>query len=179
MNEAYAYDRGAKAFHWTMAAIIIVAIGIGLYAADLPQGAPDRRFLLAIHKSLGMTALLLLPLRFVWRMAKGEPSWRHPLPPLAHAAAKAGHMALYALMLVTPATGYATSAAGGYPLDWFGLFSFPRLMAENKALSKSLGSVHEYLGWTIAIVVAGHAGAALWHQFFKKDETLGRMTSSM
>ena len=50
-----------------MAAIILAAIALGVVAALLPRGVSPRVEILTIHKSLGMTALVLVVLRVVWR----------------------------------------------------------------------------------------------------------------
>jgi cytochrome b561 len=51
------YDRVQRFLHWSMAAIIIAAIGIGIYCGYQVPGTQPRKFLLDIHKSLGITAL--------------------------------------------------------------------------------------------------------------------------
>ena len=69
------YDRVQRAFHWTMAAVILAAMAIGLYCAYQVPGTPLRKFLLEWHKSLGMTALVLAVLRVGWRAAHAAPAY--------------------------------------------------------------------------------------------------------
>ena len=57
------YDNLQRAFHWSMAAIIFVAIALGIWAFNLERGSELKRFLLFIHKSLGLTVLILVMLR--------------------------------------------------------------------------------------------------------------------
>jgi cytochrome b561 len=58
----FQFDRGLRWLHWTMAALIFVAIGLGVASAYLPVGQQPRKGLLEIHKSLGFTILALMPI---------------------------------------------------------------------------------------------------------------------
>ena len=40
--DAYRYDRVQRAFHWSMAGIVLVAVAIGLVAAQLTPGTSPR-----------------------------------------------------------------------------------------------------------------------------------------
>ena len=95
-----------------MAALIFVAPALGVWASLLPRGE-TRSEILFVHKSIGVTVLGLVALRIVWRLIVGAPAYAEPLGRLTHAAARAGHLALYALMIAMPVSGYLTSTAGG------------------------------------------------------------------
>jgi len=174
----FRYDFTQRALHWLMAAIIFAAIALGVYASYLPPGTGARPALLDIHKSLGMTALVLVLVRIAYRLFRGEPPYREPPPLLSHVAAKLAHFGLYALMLFMPVTGYLFSGAGGYSLPWFGLFAWPRLIARDKALALSGQQLHHIGAWVIGALVGGHVLAAIWHRWVKKDEVLARMLPS-
>jgi len=58
---------------------------------------------------------------------------------------------------------------------WFGVLPIPDLLARDNALGHLLAEVHESLNWTMVALVAGHVGAALYHQFVLRDGTLRRM----
>ncbi|SEP12769.1 cytochrome b561 [Methylobacterium sp. ap11] len=174
-RDPHTYDRTQRGFHWLMAALILVALVLGIYAAWQVPGTSPRREILDIHKSIGLTVLLLLPLRFVWRLVAGEPAYRAPPSRSAHLAAKAAHWSLYALMLLLPVSGYVYSAAGGYGLPWFGVVSFPRLVPVDKALSLAGYAAHYWIAWGIGIVLALHVLSVAWHAWIRRDEVLGRM----
>lgn len=169
------YDRLQRSLHWLMALIIFTAIGIGLYCSWLVPGTPERQALLEIHKSLGLTALTLVVVRVLWRLAVGAPAYVKPLGRLTHLAAGAGHLALYALMLLMPLSGYVFSAAGGRSLPWFGLFQWPNLLPKDPALAELGRFVHGWGATAIYVVLSLHLAAVLWHRFVLKDEVLARM----
>jgi cytochrome b561 len=149
------YDGAQRAFHWIMAALILLAIVIGVTVSLLPRGEP-RAALLALHKSLGMTALVLGVLRIGYRSIAGAPPYAEALTPLNRAAAHAAHLALYALMIALPVGGYVNSAAGGKEPTWFGLFVWPAIIPQDKALAHLAGQAHYWLAWSIGAVLAFH-----------------------
>jgi cytochrome b561 len=143
-----------------MAALILVGLPRGVFASQLPRG-DMRSDILFFHKSIGMTVLCLVVLRIVWRLAAGAPAYVEPLGRLTHAAARSAHLALYALMIAMPVSGYLESAGSGVRIPWFGLFTFPVLPKD--AGLKAAGA------W------AAHLGAVVWHAAIKRDSILTRM----
>ena len=172
-----AYDPGLRALHWLMAVLIFVALPLGVWASLLPRGQM-RSEVLFFHKSIGVTVLGLIALRIVWRLIAGAPEYVEPLGRLTHAAARAGHLALYALMIAMPVSGYLTSTAGGHEVSWFGLFSLPSLVGKDKFLDETTSWAHLVFAWAIAIVLTGHLGAVVWHAGIKHDSVLTRMWPS-
>ena len=169
------YDAVQRALHWSMAAIILVAVALGFWSSFLVPGTPLRKFLLEIHNSLGMTALMLVAIRIVYRLMVPAPSYREPLARLVDLGSKAAHLALYLLMVGMPLTGYLFSGAGGYSLPWFGLFHWPRLVPLDKPMAQFGQALHGWGAIAIYIVLALHLTAVVWHQFVKKDDVLARM----
>jgi cytochrome b561 len=174
-GESFVYEPAQRLLHWLMATIILAAIGFGLYAVDLPKDDPSKGTMFMLHKSLGMTALLLAIPRILLRFLKGAPRYRIELDRLTRLAASAGHAALYVLMIGVPIGGYVLSCAADRPVSWFGLFSFPRLVGADKGLAHIAENGHVVGAWILIVVIGVHVLAALWHHFFKKDEVMVRM----
>lgn len=174
-TDQFRYDRILRAFHWSTAILIVVAMAIGLYCAYLPPGQATRRFLLEWHKSLGMTALVLILPRMAYRLAIAAPPYAERMSRAAHVAAKSVHLTLYALALFMPLTGYWYSAAGGYSRPFFWLFQWPLVLPIDKASSHVGGRLHLWGAWAIYAVLGLHVVAVLWHRFVKRDGVLSRM----
>ncbi len=171
----YRYDPVQRGFHWTMAAMIVIAIALGIVAAYLPPGTSPRRELLDFHKSIGMTVLVLLPLRLIYRLIRGEPAHRTEPDRRTHLAAKTAHWGLYGLMLAMPITGYIYSGAGGYSLPWFGVFTWPRLLSKSETLAHAGFLLHSRIAWVIGGLIVLHVLAVAWHVWIKRDDVLSRM----
>ena len=171
---AAVYHPGLRLLHWLMAALIFVALPLGVWASLVPRGS-QRSEILFFHKSIGMTVLCLVALRIVWRLISGAPAYAEPLGRLTHAAARSAHIGLYALMIAMPVSGYLSSNGAGTIVPWFGLFTFPHLLPKNDTLRIAAGQAHYVFAWTIAFVLAAHLGAVVWHAGIKRDSVLTRM----
>ncbi|WP_076071340.1 cytochrome b [Sphingomonas montana] len=164
------YSRVAIAFHWTIALLVIVNLGIGLLHEQL-EGIQ----LIPVHKSIGITVLFLSIARLAWRLTHPAPALPADVPGWQRAVSGITHMALYALMILMPLTGwwFASAAVKKYPLDWFGLFPIPYLPVTRGG--DLTHSAHEVLGWTMLALVALHVAAALKHHFIDRDTVLLRI----
>lgn len=163
----------AKTFHWLMALAIIGNGVLGLVMDELWKGMA-KISIFALHKSIGLTVLALLLLRFAWRFVDRKPR-DEPMPRWQAWAAHATHGVLYLLMLALPLSGWLFNSARGYPLQWFKQFNLPSLMDKNETLAEILIEAHEWLFWVLALVLLAHIGGALMHHFVERDNTLRRM----
>jgi cytochrome b561 len=175
MSSTFHYDRVQRAFHWSMAAIIFTAIALGLWASYLDRSNPLKGSLLFVHKSLGLTVLVLVIARVAYRLIVGKPPYQQPLHRFNQVGSTAAHLLLYGLMILMPVSGYVFTGAGGHPLPFFGLFEWPNIVPKDKALSQLAGVVHYWGAWTVCSVLAVHLLAVAWHRWIKKDEILARM----
>ena len=58
----------------------------------------------------------------------------------------------------------------------FGWFEIPVLLTPDREMGQLLNQMHTDLIWTaLVLLTLSHVGAALYHQFVKKDGTLKRM----
>src|ERR1700755_2912986 len=104
--------------HWLMAACILAMffIGVGMVSTVMPKYVP----LLATHKTLGITILVLALIRLGVRARYGAPALPADLPEPMKLAAQLSHYALYALMIGMPLIGWAMQSAGAYPVVVYG-----------------------------------------------------------
>lgn len=178
MNAQPTPERGytalQRSFHWLMALLILIAIGLGITTHFLPRG-PAMSQVMFFHKSFGVTILALLVLRVLVRFGQGVPDYSIPLGRLVDLSSKAVHVALYALMLALPVSGYILSSAADRPTSFFGLFTLPNLIAKNDALHEAAEGAHLVFAWAIGVLIVLHAAAAIWHRVAQKDEVMARM----
>lgn len=160
--------------HWLML-VILIAVYACINLTDLyPKGSEPREALKTWHFMLGLTALLLVALRLVNRLAGGSPAVSPPLPLWQQRLASAIHFALYALMIAMPILGWLLLSAAGKPVPFFGA-QLPALLAENKELAEQVKEVHETIGTIGYFLIGAHALAALFHHYVTRDNTLLRM----
>lgn len=172
------YSRTARVLHWLTVALIVVQLPVGVYMAyrgnvrnvwDTLTGA-----LYNGHKLLGVTILAVVVCRLGYRLARGAPPDEPTLEPWQRLASHLNHWGLYALLIGVPVAGYIGVAL--FPaLDIFGLFSLPAVVAPDKAAAKTAFLVHGLLAAALALLIAVHVAAALFHYFVRRDNVLGRM----
>ncbi|HEX8446817.1 MAG TPA: cytochrome b [Sphingomonas sp.] len=168
------YTRVAIALHWTMAALIIFNLIVGL-AHDVMEKAMGASPI-PLHKSIGLTVLALAFVRIGWRWTHRPPPLPAGTPARERRIAHAVHILLYGLMLIMPMTGWILSSAGKYPLNWFGLFAVPKFAVMKGApIATASNAAHYWLGLMLVALVIGHMLAALRHHFLLRDTVLRRM----
>lgn len=164
------YRPSMRALHWVVAVCIIGALLLGFYMNLLPRELRGDGWWL--HKSLGLTALLLWPLRLGLRQMS-------PLPALHGAKmerllAHAVHRLMYVAMLLMPLSGYVMLAAKGKVPVWFGI-DLPIVMAPNPALAKLAHHWHEPLAYAVLVLLALHVAGLLKHWLIDKRNPLKPM----
>jgi cytochrome b561 len=173
------YGAVAMTMHWTIAALIIANLIIGLSMTD-----PDIPSLIAVHKSIGLLVLVLSVLRLVWR-------WVNPVPPpplglnrWVRIAGRFTHYLFYALMIIIPLAGWLMVSAGarGHPTSFFGLFDWPPFptlsdMTRSQAhpYHEAFETTHVVLAWAMLFLIPMHIFAALYHHYYRADNVLRRM----
>jgi cytochrome b561 len=170
------YSAVSILLHWTIAALILGNVYAGWVMAHAKGLEKFQVF--QLHKSIGLTVLVLSLARLGWRLINPAP----PLP--AHMArwekrfAHSVQVALYLLMIGIPALGWATVSSSplNIPTEFWGVVPWPELPLPNsKALSDQLGDVHIYLVVAMFGILALHVAGALKHQFLDRDQVLWRM----
>jgi cytochrome b561 len=182
--QAVRYGKVAMAFHWVIALLVIANIALGLYMGDLPRGDPNKFMIVQLHKSIGLTVLLLSVLRLAWRLMNPAPALPRSMHPAMKLAARATHYLFYALIIFIPLTGWIMVSASplGNGTSFFGLFVLPNLPFFAGQTREQLHPVHElwesfhvYLAWSAIVLVPIHVAAALFHHFLLRDDVLKRM----
>jgi cytochrome b561/polyisoprenoid-binding protein YceI len=169
------YGGVAQAFHWLIALLIFVMYGLGWYMADLEFADPNKFRLYQIHKSIGITILVLALLRLGWRLTHRPPPYPETMSGWERLAASGAHWALYALILLQPFLGILQSNAANFPIVFWGGYELPALIAPNEIVGDVLLNVHHLMANVLAGLVLLHIGAALRHHIMLKDNVLRQM----
>jgi cytochrome b561 len=175
------YDRIARFLHWLIALAIICMLAAGWIMVRLPNG--DAKFnIIQLHKSVGITILLLALFRLGWRLWHKPPALPRAMPGWEKFAATGTHWLLYALMIGMPLLGWIMVSASplGLPTILYGVIPWPHLpvlpdLPDKGHISHIAGKLHNFFAWVLAILVAGHIAAAWKHHLFNRDDVLTRM----
>ena len=166
------YTRAAIGFHWLSALLVALAAAGGLLIDDIPKSWEG--WWLNLHAATGICLLGVVGLRIWWRRGHKPPPLPAAVGQLGRKASHAGHIALYAALVIVPALGIAAYFSRGLGLD-FGLFQIPALMEKTVAIARPAKEIHGLAAYALLALAGGHIAMALWHQFFAKDRLLARM----
>ena len=190
------YTAVAILLHWMIAVAILANLGLGWWMHGAIERSETRSTAVAafqIHKSIGLTVLLLSAARLGWRLGHPPPALPAGMSRLERLGARATHGLFYGLMIVIPLSGWvyvSTQWRGDTPLQvptlWFGLFEVPHLFGLDQA-SHALREqragwsfdTHWILAWSMAGLLVLHVAAALKHQFVNRDDVLARMVPAL
>ena len=166
------YDSFAIALHWLTVPLVLAQFGL----AELWDFAerPTRHTMIVAHMSFGILLTLVLVARIAWRLTPG-----HRVRPAAtgwvELAAEAVHYLLYGLLVAEAVLGFVLRWSGNEAMSFFGLLIPPPFAPFSKPAHALVGDFHNWIAWTIIIVAAAHATAALFHHYVLHDDVLWRM----
>ena len=168
------YDPVAQAFHWLIVMLLVVQYSTELILPYLlPKTAEDG--LVAWHLSVGPTILLLILLRLAWRLTHPPPPPPADLPPWLRLLSRTTHWLFYAILIVLPLLGWTAASAFGAKVYLLGLIPLPALVAPNKPLAETVGSIHGAVALALLALIALHITGALYHILVKRDGVMQRM----
>ncbi|GJL85550.1 MAG: cytochrome b561 [Micavibrio sp.] len=168
------YGLVARGFHWTSALIVLALLSLGFYMAGL-EYSPFKLQLYFWHKSFGILVLMLVTLRFCWRIYTEAPEPLASHKQWEKALSHIVHVLLYLGLITMPLSGWFMSSAGDFAASFFGLFDMPDLVSKDEALFKFLRQVHTWGAYALIVAIGLHALGAIKHHLIDKDDTLTRM----
>lgn len=182
--ESRRYTTVAIVLHWTIALLLIGQIAGGFFMHNLPDADPRKFELFQLHKSFGISILLLTIVRLGWRLGHKPPPLPAGMAGWERAAARGAHVGFYFLLIALPLVGWAlvsvSPLASSIPTYLFGVVPWPHLplfetVADREAVADAFAEIHEYLAFAAIGLIAVHVGAALKHHFVNRDDVLARM----
>ena len=173
--ELLVFDPVIRFLHWLtlflVAAIFVLAFSIIYFASSREEAIA----LIQLHRSFGVTVWVVTLGRLVWRQFSRFPNWPADMPQTMRLAAQWSEHALYALLLTQPILGLLQTNASGDRVNLFFLGQLPALIGQDRPLAKQLLAVHVTVGLLLLGLIALHASAALYHHFWRRDDTLDAM----
>ena len=169
------YDRVAAWLHWGIGVLLLAEIAFGLLLDEIaPRGTPARAGVINLHKSFGIVLGILILARIVWRLRHAPPPWPATMSAARRRAARLGHVALYACMVIAPLAGYLGSNFSKHGVRFFGLVLKPWGPDWPAAYSLLVG-VHDASTYLLFALVVGHVAMTLKHALIERDGIFARI----
>jgi cytochrome b561 len=178
------YNGVAMSLHWAIAALLIANIGLAWYFNTLPRAAQIAP--IQLHKSFGITILVLSLARLAWRLVSPPPALPASVVGWERWAAGTVYVLFYVVMIGMPLSGWAMVSASSlihaFPIKLYGLIPWPAVgpltslpKAQMHAAHAAFWTTHQLLAKLAYALIVLHVGAALRHQFIRRDEVAARM----
>ncbi|WP_026091501.1 YceI family protein [Blastomonas sp. AAP53] len=167
------YSLGSIVLHWLIAAALVFQI---VFAESLegPRG-PDLFARFQLHKSVGITILLLSLVRLGWRFAAPRPA-PVPGPKWAMTLSSVVHAGFYIFMIAAPVTGWILVSTSKIKVDTllFGTIPWPHLPVP-AAWGEPAEFLHHFMPNVAIALFVLHVVGALRHQYMLGTPILARM----
>ena len=175
-NTTTQYGLIAIILHWIMAVILTGLFSVGLYMTTLDYYDPLYHTLPEWHKSFGLLTLLLLIVRYIWKLRNVKPDVINTLHRHEMLLASLTHNLFYLLILSIGISGYLMSTAEGKSIEFFSVINISAVTHDvSNNMQEYIGDTHLILAILLSVLVLLHMLAALKHHFIDKDSTLKRM----
>jgi cytochrome b561 len=163
-----------RAIHWLTLVLIAAAYGAAWIAHSGLAGEWFRP-IFDLHRSLGLTVLVLTAFRLVWRRYSRIPRLPADLSPLQKVAARGTEALLYLLLFLQPLLGLLQTSARGQAVNFYFFISLPPVIGTDRPLARQLHDLHALSAEALLILIALHSAAALFHHFIRGDDVLNAM----
>lgn len=181
------YHQATRFLHWAMAAGFVFMWLSGVFVTNI-EGLPfwvegDRQGVARdLHKSVGLTLLGLLVIRFGLRLAYRPPALPEPIGASERRLASIGHLAIYATVVAASLTGLAIADVHEYGNAYFGI-ALPQVFPTTETIAGFQSTpwayvLHAIFAYGLLALVLGHVGSVVLHKTMQRVDLLPRILSA-
>ncbi len=176
------YTNVAIALHWTIALLVIGNLVLGLRLESFKGLSQFQMY--QLHKSIGISVLLLTLVRIAWRLTHKPPPYEPTLKNWERRLATATHHVFYFALIAMPLTGWIVVSASKYniPTMLFGVIPWPHIAPIHAAdattrlrIDTVSAGTHEVIAFSMIALVLLHVAGAVKHLVVDGDGTVARM----
>jgi cytochrome b561 len=173
MTHRLHYGTTAKILHWLIVTLLLIQFPLGWLMPDI-HGGMKPGDAMTLHVSFGITILIVIALRFIWRIS-------HPVAPESslpfwqRTTSEGVHWLLYALVFAATLTGWVFASLRGWTLSYFFLAPLPMLVSASASGVHAFDGWHQVAEWALLVVIGVHVTAAMVHIFIYRDRVMHRM----
>ncbi|MGI9424617.1 MAG: cytochrome b/b6 domain-containing protein [Hyphomicrobiaceae bacterium] len=183
-NTRASYGLITQLIHWVMAALILILIPLGIYMHELPADtaaeAAGKSWYYSLHKTLGVTALLIAVVRVAWTVFQPHPQLLNVDRKWESLAARSVHWMLYGAIIAMPLTGWLYhSATEGFAPIWWPFAQGLPFVGKDPGLAAVYQAAHFLTGVLLGACLLLHVGGAIKHAVIDRDDTLRRMVPGL
>ncbi|MCQ3937033.1 MAG: cytochrome b [Chloroflexi bacterium] len=165
------YHPAHVVIHWLMALLVVLMLGVGkVVMPGISPEDPQKAMMLQSHTYIGGAIAVLLIVRLILRFTTKRPAPADAGNAFLNWTAKAVHFLLYLLLIGMAVSGLGLFQMANLPAVFSGAQPYPANFFDYLPRGG-----HGLVSWLLLGLVALHFGAAMYHQFIRRDNLLGRM----
>src|SRR4051812_33402633 len=120
MDTTISFSLVSKLSHWVMAVLITALIIVGFIMTNVPKDYAFKMDLVVAHKSFGVIAVVLGPISLFWILFRRyTPKYPESMNIWSIFIARVTKIALIAIIIIMPWSGYIMATAAGRNLSFF------------------------------------------------------------
>lgn len=159
------------ALHWLMVLLVVMMLGVGKFVMPgVSAEDPQKVFMLQFHAYTGVLIGILLVIRLILRFTVKRPTPADAGNVFLNYVGKATHFLLYFFLLGIALSGFGLFQQANLPSVFSGASPYPQDFFQ---YLPRMG--HGLTSWLLLGLILLHFGAAMYHQFIRKDNLLARM----
>ena len=178
-NSDVRYGLITKSLHWIIFLLLLNQFIVATAMLNVPQGETVAGFtagtLYNWHKSIGLIALAVAIVRFLWRQATSLPEWAPNLSGSEKRAIDTIERTLYVGMFLMPISGFVFVMAGDFGVNFFSRWELPRFIEPNTTTAAIAEWTHEVTAVLLAVGLLAHWALVTRHQWIHRDRYVHRM----
>ncbi len=173
IDTPHRYGSVTRLLHWAMALLLFWQLG-GMIMKNVLGRVPLMKFWVGTHASIGALLFALVVVRLLWtlRERRRRPAYGRDM---AGVAARAGHVLLYALMVIVPGLAILRMIGSGKGVTLFGVEFASPTGQQIAWMTAPANAVHGLLAWMLLTLMIGHVAMVLVHRFWWRDDITSRM----
>jgi cytochrome b561 len=157
--------------HWLMAMLVVMMLGVGKFVMPgiLPNN-PQKVSMLQTHAYIGGAIAVLLVIRLIFRFTTKRPVPADAGNAFLNFVGKAVHLLLYLFLIGMAVSGLGLFQMANLPAVFGREIPYPQDFFQ---YLPRMG--HGLTSGLLLGLIALHFGAAMYHQFIRRDNLLSRM----
>lgn len=152
------YGTVSRFLHWSMAALLAWQFA-SAFSHLLLEDTAVEKFFWGTHKTVGFVLMVLVVVRALWALHN-----RGHRPASLSVAAKLGHLAMYALVIVIPLVALGRQYGSGRAFSPLGIPLMPGFDEKIEWMTLPANLMHSWLGWLLLLMIIGHIAMVVIHR---------------
>lgn len=173
-RKAERYAWSLICLHWVVAVLVIPLVSLSFFLEDLPR--TFRPTAIMLHKSFGLTLLILMVMRLGCLYKYGRPALPVNMPRWEMLFARLVQIGLYGALIAMSMIGWIMSMLANHTPMWFGVVALPLPgVAPNATWADIFFQIHQTIAWILIVLIGLHVAGALKHVIIDRDKVMESM----